>query len=172
MCSWPLPTYMKFNTDGSLAADAKVGVIARNHFGHPLWATAKRMLKTSIGLIEMDAIQYAMELAILYGMQQVWFESDSLVAVQTIKGEYTQHWMARNCILKIEDHTNQFQDWKISHCWGERAADFVAISVVIFCFCILRSFQSISTGLLSMIWRVDCILGCNVVLYVLLIMNW
>lgn len=49
----------------------------------------------------------AMELAILYRMQQVWFESDSLVAVQTIKGKYTQHWMARNCILKIEDLTKK-----------------------------------------------------------------
>lgn len=49
VCSWlpPLPTYIKFNTDGFLAADAKVGVIARNHFlfGTPYGPLQKSLIR-------------------------------------------------------------------------------------------------------------------------------
>ena len=129
-CTWKKPEYgwMKLNTDGSIdQKSAGFGGLLRDYKGHPLCAFVSKAARDDVFSVELWAIWRGLVLALGLGIKRIWVESDSMSAVNTIKGKQPCS-KAITCLNRIWELLGKFEDREISHSWRETntAADYLA----------------------------------------------
>ncbi|XP_077232615.1 uncharacterized protein LOC143869960 [Tasmannia lanceolata] len=84
--------------------------------------------KITIQELELAAVHSGISLASTMGIKQLWIESDSLLAVNTIKGYYPCPRRRKRTLAGIRRNLSKLSDWKVTHIWREanRAADFLS----------------------------------------------
>jgi len=85
------PPETKVSTDGSVAIEAAAAAIARDFFGHPLWAFRRTVEWRDILRVELYAICHTVEMASRMGIKNLWVESDSFYAVKMINSQCKPH---------------------------------------------------------------------------------
>ncbi|XP_077230234.1 uncharacterized protein LOC143863456 [Tasmannia lanceolata] len=111
---------IRLNSGASLAGDkAAIGGIIRDGNKSIISAFSIDSAPSNINALEIEAIIRGSSLAMQKGANMLWIESDSLQAVNIIKGickcPWRQKFKIPNLLLKL----NSLISWEISHIWRE-----------------------------------------------------
>ncbi|XP_077242042.1 uncharacterized protein LOC143882436 [Tasmannia lanceolata] len=118
----------KWLCNASLADDnATIGGLIRDSKGTIMAAFSLPIQTDQFQELELEAIHHAIILVTDLNVQHLWIESDSLLAVNIIKGIIACPWKKKPLLADIVKILMNFS-WFISHIWREanRAADFLS----------------------------------------------
>ncbi|XP_077215484.1 uncharacterized protein LOC143850044 [Tasmannia lanceolata] len=110
-CHWSPPEtgWCKLNSDAALVGDlATIGGLLRDNSGEPLIAFSINTAAATIQQLEIDAIFYGIKLAREKNITNLWIESDSLRAVNTIRGLIPCIWKKKHILHQIKSELGSF----------------------------------------------------------------
>ncbi|XP_077242385.1 uncharacterized protein LOC143882882 [Tasmannia lanceolata] len=110
--------------------NASIGDILRDSRGLVHGAFSKNMENEEIQELEKQAIYQGILLAMEMKVENLWIETDSLYAVNVIKGAHNSPWKKKATFANIKKNLRSFKTRKISHTWREAnaVADFLSKS--------------------------------------------
>ncbi|XP_077252703.1 uncharacterized protein LOC143892126 [Tasmannia lanceolata] len=129
-CKWTAPKEdeFKLNMDASLTDEGGgIGGIIRNASGQVIHIFSISVDKDEIFSLEIQAICEGIGVAEKLGISNLWIETDSTFAVDSINKKTDPPWKKLDQIFKAR-HKLGGMNWKISHIWREAnaAADFLS----------------------------------------------
>ncbi|XP_077252578.1 uncharacterized protein LOC143891980 [Tasmannia lanceolata] len=72
--------------------------------------------------LEIQAIYTGVIQARKLGINSLWIEADSFLAVNVINGSGSGPWKKQAMIREIIEHLRNFSSWKLTHVWRESNA--------------------------------------------------
>ncbi|KAJ1399153.1 Ribonuclease H-like superfamily [Sesbania bispinosa] len=123
----PSQGWVKWNLDGSVVshgAGASSGCVLRDDMGRWLTGAIRNIGQASITIAELWAFKDATHLSLARGDNSVWFESDSIIAVNFINKGVPYHHPCFGIVSSIRSNLAKIPRFLVSHIYWE--GNFVA----------------------------------------------
>ena len=118
---------IKLNVDAAIQQDSgfALAVVARNHLGEVLSIWAKKHHSSSPAIAEVEALYWAVNLAVKDGWKSVIFEGDAKNCLEPlINPDFPSDWLTHNIICNVRSLVVAFDFVKF--CWVQRTCNSAA----------------------------------------------